>query len=131
MQLSALARSATGMTDRQCEASNELCGLRGGGELTTTWMTKQVNTGRSCTGDWKGEVPARAEFCHGGLSGAGEHVTQTTANVWCWPKEAATESWRRDLNLQVSSLVLDAVDRMTISTHGAFSTGRVRVGRGR
>jgi len=28
--------------------------------------------------------------------------------AWCWMKEAVTESWRRDLNLQVSSLFFGA-----------------------
>jgi hypothetical protein len=43
---------------------------------------------------------------------------------------AATKSGRRDLDKQVSSLFLGATSRMTISTRGAFSTGRVSVGRG-
>jgi len=50
--------------------------------------------------------------------------------AWCWMKEAATKSWRRDLDEQVSSLFLGLTSRTTISTHGAFSTGRVPVGRG-
>ena len=151
-------RSATGMTDNQCEVKSEVCGLRGGRQLTTTRVTKQVNTGRSWMGQWTGEVPVGFGSYQGGpgfmsLRGArfladarnrlgnldreqDEIATTRLAGArnderaWCWMKEAATESWRRDLQTPVSSLVLWAVDRMTISTRGAFSTGRVRVGRG-
>ena len=76
--------------------------------------------------------------------------------AWCWLKEAATKSWRRDLQMRVSSLFLAPVvetspdfsyrlvfaagqrtgwlglmNKTTISTHGAFSAMRVPVGGGR
>jgi len=51
-------------------------------------------------------------------------------NTWCPMKETATKCCRRDLDEQVSSLFLGLTSRTTISTHGAFSTGRVPVGRG-
>lgn len=105
MQLKALMGSATGMTDDQCRLSNEMCGLRGGRELKTTQVANQAGAGRSCTGEWTGEVPANADFYHGKLLCAGDRVTQAMANAWWCLKEAATKSWRRDLDSQVSSLV--------------------------
>ena len=63
-------------------------------------------------GDWTGEVPTEAAFYHGELWCRGDRVTQAMANAWWCLNEAATVSWRRDLNRQVSSLVfgLDAQD---------------------
>jgi hypothetical protein len=83
-------------------------------------------------------------------------VTRAIANEWCWMKETATKSRRRDLQMPVSSLVFGAgqgsiaslllpldlscwhgtrwirvTSKMTISARGAFSTGRMPVGRGR
>ena len=112
MQLKALTRSARGMTDDQCRVSNQMCGLRGGRELQTTQVADQAGAGRSCTGEWTGGVPVKAGFYHGELLCAGERVTQAMAGAWWWLEEAATRSWRRDLDLQVSSLVsgLDAQD---------------------
>ena len=130
IKLKALTESATGMTDRQCEVNNKMWGLRGGSELTTTRVAKQVSAGRSWMYDWTGEIPATVSSYHGARSCAGSRVSQATANAWCWRKEAATKSWRRDLQELVSSLFLGMADNMTISTHGAFSTGRVPVGRG-
>ena len=160
-----MTRSGTGTTDRQCEASNKMCGLRGGRELTTTQVAKQVNTGRSWMYDWKGEVPAKANYSYGGclycskdvgaqfvglaspslrgakrrgnLGGEANGIVtprfvgvRNGKNAWCWMKEAATRSWRRDPQTPVSSLFLGLMSNTTISTHGAFSTGRVPVGRG-
>ena len=51
-------------------------------------------------------------------------------SAWCWMKETAAKSWRRDLDEPVSSLFLGPTNRTTISTRGAFSIGRVSVGRG-
>jgi hypothetical protein len=69
----------------------------------------------------------------GGLNDTGMpgHVAaRNDKGAWCWMKETATESWRRDLDEPVSSLFLGLANRTTISTRGAFSTGRVPVGRG-
>jgi len=51
--------------------------------------------------------------------------------AWCWLKETATKSWRRDLQMRVSSLFLGLMNKTTISAHGAFSAGRVPVDGGR
>jgi len=155
------------MTDRQCEVKNKMWGLRGGRELTTTRVAKQVSAGGSWMYDWTGEVLATVSSYHGALaflSLRGTMVPKQSGrcmrlprpfswarndklepngiatprvvgarnekNAWCWMKEAATKSWRRDLQELVSSLFLGMADNMTISTHGAFSTGRVPVGRG-
>jgi len=108
MQLKALTKSGPGMTDEQCE-SDKMPGLRGGRELMTTQVARLVSTGRSWPGEWTREVAAKVNFYHGGepneiatprLVGA-----RNDKRAWCWMKEAATKSWRRDLNLQVSSLV--------------------------
>ena len=130
MQLKALMRLVTGMTDNQCRVSNQMCGLRGGRELTITPVAKQASTGRSCTGDWAEKIPAGTAFFDRGPSCAGDRVIQAMANAWWWLKESATISWRRDLQKLVSSLVLELMGSTTISTHGAFSDGRVPVGRG-
>ena len=154
MQLKASTKSAIRMTDEQCQA-DKMPGLRGGRELRTTQLAKLVSTGRSWVSDWRGEVPARVNCYHGGRFCAGGRVTQATANAWCWMKESATRSWRRDLQMPVSSLFftpvkeslpafsyrsicrtgagrgwLGLMSKTTISPHGAFSTGRVPVGRG-
>ena len=153
-----MARSATGMTDKQCKVSSKACGLRGGRELTTIPVAKQVSTGRSWMENWTGEVPAgpgsySGVFALPSLRGArflacagnklrnlrGEpngiatprHVgARNDKGAWCWMNEAATKGWRRDLQERVSSLLLGLTNRTTISTHGAFSTGRMPVGRG-
>jgi hypothetical protein len=97
MQLNVLMRSASGMAGDQCIVSNDMCGLRGGRELQTTRVANQAGAGRSCTGDWTGEVPAKMDFRNGGAG--------NDKGAWWWHKEAAMKSWRRDLSLQVSSLV--------------------------
>ena len=150
MQLKALTRSATGMTDGQCR-SNKMAGLRGGRELTIMQAAKLPSSGRSWLGEWGRKVPATMDFYRGGLAFLSLRGAKRRSNLrgepneiatprqvgagndkvaWCWMKEAATESWRRDLNLQVSSLVFGAMNRTTISACGAPSTGRVPVGRG-
>ena len=146
-----MARSGTGMTDQQCEVNNEMCGLRGGRELTITQVAKQVNTGRSWMYEWTGEVPATVTSYQGGLaflslrgakrrSNLGGEPNEVAAprqvgarndkDAWCWAKEAAAKSWRRDPQELVSSLFLGLMSKTTITTHGAFSPGRVPVGRG-
>jgi hypothetical protein len=154
MQLKALTKSSTGMTDEQCQA-DKMPGLRGGRELTTTRVAKLASTGRSWPGERTREVTARMNFCHGGLAPLSLRGAKRRSNpggepneiatprqvgarndkrAWCWMKETAAESWRRDLQKQVSSLFLGemgVMSKTTISTHGAFSTGRVLVGRGR
>jgi hypothetical protein len=113
MQLKALTKSGTEMADGQCE-TDRMRGLRGGRELTTTQVAKLVSTGRSWLDDWRGEVPARVNSCHGGRLCAGGRVTRATANAWCWMKEAATKSWRRDLQMLVSSFYFgDGRENMT------------------
>ena len=155
MQLKALTESGTWMTDEQCEA-DKMPGLMGRRELMTMQFAKLVSTGRTWLHGWTREVPARVNSYYGGRLCAGGRVNQATANAWCWMKEAATKGWRRDLQMRVSSLFLVPVEeslpdfcyhsvypagqggvqmvsrnKTTISTRGAFSTGRVLVGRGR
>ena len=65
-----------------------------------------------------------------GIYGAGR-LPRNDKGAWCWMKETATKSWRRDLDEPVSSLFLGLESRVNISTRGAFSTGRVPVGHGR
>ena len=130
MQLKALVRSVRGMTDDQCSVSDAMCGLRGGRELQTTQVAKQANTGWTWMHGWTGEVPPMVSSCDNARLCLGGCLTPETANAWWWTIEAATESWRRDLQELVSSLFLGLTSRTTISTHGAFSTGRVPVGRG-
>jgi hypothetical protein len=74
-------------------------------ELTMTQVANQASVRRNCMGDLTGEVPAKVNRYDGGCLCAGRCVTQAMANAWWWPKEAATKSWRGDLDLQVSSLV--------------------------
>jgi hypothetical protein len=158
MQLKALTKSATGMTDEQCEAG-KMPGLRGGRELTIAQVAKLPRSGRNWLGDFGEKVPARMNFYHGGepneIATPRQVGARNDKRAWCWLKETATKGWRRDLNLQVSSLFLAPVaetspdfsyrlvfaagqrtgwlglmNRTTISAQGAFSTGRVPVGRG-
>jgi hypothetical protein len=128
-------RSATGMTDKRCEA-DKACGLRGGRELHTIEVANQASTGRSSMGDWTGEVPANCSFCCNGsaftslagtrllacawnalgnLGGEPNWITRprligagSDKGAWWWPKEAAMKSWRRDLQKSVSLLFLGA-----------------------
>jgi len=113
MQLKALTKSGTDMTDEQCQLG-KMPGLRGGRELTTAQAARLVSTGRSWLGDWRGKVSAKMNFYHGGCLCAGGRVTQATANAWWWMKEAATKSWRRDLQMPVSSFYFgDGRESMT------------------
>ncbi|MGB5925364.1 MAG: hypothetical protein WBH01_04640 [Dehalococcoidia bacterium] len=115
--MKALTESGTEMADGQCEA-DKMPGLRGGRELMTTQVAKLVSTGRSWLDDWRGEVPAKVNFYHGGepngiatprLVGA-----RNDDSAWCWMKEAATKSWRRDLQMPVSSFYFgDGRESMT------------------
>ena len=132
MQLKALTTSGTGMTDEQCN-TDKMRGLTGG-RLTTGQVLELVGSGRSWVSDCRGKVPvnlgcyrarAPAEIAAPRQVGA-----RNDKGAWCWLKEAATKSWRRDLQMTVSSLVLGLTNGTTISTRGAFSTGRVPVGRG-
>jgi hypothetical protein len=118
------------MTDERCQ-SHKQPELRGGRELTVGQVTELVGGGRSWLGDRRTEVPVRVHYCYGGPSCAADRVTQAIVNAWCWMKEAATRSWRRDLHLQVTSLLLGLMNSMTISPHGALSTGRAPVDGGR
>ena len=99
-------KSAMGMIGGQREADAKVCGLRGGRELIT-----RIEIGMPST-------------CGAGC------LAHNDKSAWCWMKETATKSWRRDLDESVSSLFLGPMNRLTISTRGALSTGRVPVGRG-
>ena len=112
MQLKALTKSVTGMTDEQCEAG-KMSGLRGGRELTIA----QVAERPSNPGGEPNEIATPRQV------GA-----RNDKRAWCWLKETATKNWRRDRHLQVSSLFLGLTSETTISTRGAFST---REGAGR
>ena len=65
MQLKALTKSGTEMTDGRCQ-SDRMTGLRGGRELTTTQVAKLVSTGWSALSDLRREVPAKVNSYHGG-----------------------------------------------------------------
>jgi hypothetical protein len=124
MQLRALTRSATGMTDQQCKTSNGMCGLRGGRELKTTRVASQASAGWPWLRDCMEQTPTEVNRCHDGFtfpslpgtmvpkqSGRGVRLPRPFSGAgddkgaWWWYTEAAAKSWRRDLNLQVSSLV--------------------------
>jgi hypothetical protein len=133
MQLKALTKSATGMTDEQCEAG-KMPGLRGGRELTIAQVAKLPSSGRSWLNDLRREVPVRMNYYHGGLAFlswqgvrflayAGDRLrnlggepneiatprqvgARNDKRAWYWLKETATKSWRRDLQMTVSSLFL-------------------------
>ena len=70
------------------------------------------------------------EIVAASIDGAG-CLPPNDKGTWCWVKKTAARSWRRDLDEPVSSLFLGLTSRTTISAYGAFSTGRVPVGRGR
>jgi len=129
---------------------------RGRRELTTTHVAKQFSTGQSWLPDWTREVSAKVNSYQSGRLCVGGRVNQATTRMWTLMNQAATKIWGRDLQEQVSSLVLATVgeaspdlsyclvcpagkgrrwmgltSRTTISAHEAFSTRRVTVGRGR
>jgi len=134
MQLKALTKSAIGMTDEQCQP-DKMPGLRGGRELTMAQVAKLPRLGGSWPVDLVIKAGTGTDFYRGGEQGEIAAPRQVGARndkvTWCWMKETAIEHWRRDLNLQVSSLFLGLMNRTTISARGALSTGRAPVGRGR
>jgi len=112
MQLKALTKSVTGMTDEQCEAG-KMPGLRGGRELTTAQVVERPSN----LGGEPNEIATPRQV------GA-----RNDKRAWCWLKETATKSWRRDLQEPVSSLFLVPVAQ----TSSDFSYRLVcRAGRGR
>jgi hypothetical protein len=134
MRLKALTTSVTGMTDEQCEV-DKVRGLRGGRKLRTTQVAKLVGTGRSWLGGWMREVPAMVSLCHEALASLSLRGAKRRSNpggepnrivthrlvgahnyksAWCWMKDAATKSWRRDLQEPVSSFYFgDGRENMT------------------
>jgi hypothetical protein len=155
-----LTGSAAGMTDEQYEADKKVCGLRGGRELMTRQVAKLPSSAWSRVGELTKEVLVNlgcyrarepAEIAAPRQVGA-----RNDKRAWCWMNQATTKAWRRDLQEQVSSLFLAPLaqtssdfsylsvcatdqgrgrtrlmSKTTISARGAFSTGRVPVGRGR
>jgi hypothetical protein len=95
------------MTTRQCQL-NSMPELRGGRELTTREAPKLFGSGQSWLSDLSGMVPVNVNSYHGGRSCAAGCLTQATPSAWWWMKEAAAKSWRRDLQMTVSSLVFGA-----------------------
>ena len=96
MQVKALPKSTTGITDEQCQGKQDAWD-EGRRELTTMQVAKLFSAGRSSK-----EIAApRPRF----IGGAGNDKS-----AWWWTKEAATKSWRRDVHLQVSSLFLGPMD---------------------
>ena len=78
---------------------------RGRRELTTTQVVKQLSTGQSWLPERMRQVLANcSEIATPRQVGA-----RNDKRAWCWMKEAATKSWRRDVHLQVSSLFLARV----------------------
>jgi hypothetical protein len=152
--LKALTKPATEVADEQFSGRQDAWS-EGRRELTTTQVANLLSTGRSWMYDWTREVPANVNY-QGGRLCAGGRVNRATANAWCPVNQTATKGWRRDPPMPVSSLLLTPVAESlpdfscrsvcpagegrgwlgltsgtTISAHGAFSTGRVLVGRGR
>jgi hypothetical protein len=125
-----LPKSTTGITDEQCQGKQEAW-TEGRRELTTMHVAKLFSSGQSWLSDLSGRAPITMNSYRGGRLCAGGRLTQATASVWWCTKEAAKKSWRRDVHLQVSSLVLRLMNRMTIPAHGTLSTRRVVVGHGR
>ena len=133
--MKALTKSATGMTDEQCEAG-KMPEERGGRELTIAQVAKLVSTAWSRVGELTKEVPVNLG-CY-----RAREPTEIAAprqvgarNDKRGPRlimisHAAMKIRRRDLQMGVSSLVLGLTNGTTISTRGAFSSGRVPVGRG-
>ena len=106
-------------------------GLTRGSKLTMTRMAKQANRGWTLTRDWMGEVSATMSSYYGARLCLGGCLTPETPNAWWWTIESAIEGRRRDLDLQVSSLVSGLNTQYDyFYAHGAFSTGGVPVGRG-
>jgi len=89
-----------------------MAGLRGGRELTIRQVANLLSSGRSWLGDLGRKVPARMDLYRGGepseIATPRQVGARNDTSAWCWMTEAATESWRRDLDLQVSSVFLGA-----------------------
>ncbi len=123
--MQALTRSAAEMIDGQCQL-DKMAGLRGGRELTTTQVTSLGSRGESSVGRWMRKVPATARRYLGrlglmslrgakrrsNLGGEPSEIAtprqlgaRSDKSAWCWMKQAAAKSWRRDLQMTVSSLV--------------------------
>ena len=112
--MKALTRSATAMAGGQCPP-DKMAGLRGGRELATTQAASLVSGGRRWPGGRRRDVPAGANSYHGGCLYTGGRATRATASAWCWMKEAAAKSWRRDLQMTVSSLVFSTAQETIAS----------------
>lgn len=119
-------------------------------------VVKQLSTGQSRLPDWTREVSAKVNSYQSVRLCVEGRVNQATTRMLSLINQAATKIWGRDLQERVSSLVLAMVGEAspdlsyclvcpagkgwgwmeltsmtTISAHGAFSTRRVTVGRGR
>ena len=97
-----------------------LCGL--GVELDEIATPRQVGA--------RNDKGGRDEIVAPSIHGAGCRARNDKGAWWC-TKETAKKSCRRDLQGQVSSLFLGSMSKTSIPAHGAFSTGKVPVGRGR
>jgi len=82
---------------------------RGGRELTTMQVVKQLSTGQSWLPDWTREVSAKVNPCQSGRLCVGGRINQATTRMWSLMNQAATKIWGRDLQEPVSSLVLAMV----------------------
>jgi len=78
----------------------------------------------------RNNIGGRDEIVAPSIGGAGCLPRDDKGAWWC-TKETAKKSCRRDLQGQVSSLFLGSMSKTSIPAHGAFSTGKVPVGRGR
>jgi hypothetical protein len=111
--------SGTGVTDEQC-GSDEMPGLRGGRELMTRQLAKLLGTSQSSPRDRTREVPAKVNSYHGGEPNGIATPRQVGArndkSAWCWMKETATKSRRRDLQMRVSSLFYGFMATVTEAT---------------
>ena len=118
-------------------------------------VVKKLSTGQSRLRDRAGEVSAKVNSSQSGRLCVGGRVNQAATRIGSLMNQAAIKIWGRDLREPVSSLFLATVGEAsadspyclvypagkgwgwmgltsmtTIAAHGAFSTGRVKVGHG-
>jgi hypothetical protein len=113
MQVTALPKSTTGITDEQCQGKQDAWN-EGRRELTTMQVAKLFSAGRSskeiARNDSKGAIIVSAAKqspapLHG-IAAPRPVGARNDKSAWWWPQETAVKIWRRDLQMPVSSLVL-------------------------
>jgi hypothetical protein len=105
MQVKALPKSTTEMTDERCQA-DKMRGPKRRRELTTMQLAKQLSTGQSWLPGWTREVSAKVKPYGSGRLCTDERINHSATGIWRWINQAAIKIWGRDLQELVSSLVL-------------------------